>query len=153
MILDAARVVEAQRRVSVIINMILSAAFFVLVFGISPHPLTFVSPDRFALDFVPQSLAIGFFSALVPTLIVASKRRKGVIAGLGPSTIGWRQIVTRAIAFAIAATVVGGAIAGALSMIGGEVGYLSALTVKMFYGASLGWLITPRAVGMALRKN
>jgi hypothetical protein len=150
---DVQPVIAAQRRISVIINTILSAAFFGLVFGLSPRPLTFGPPDQLSFDFVPQSLAIGFFSALVPTLIVAAMRRKGDIEALGPQNISGRVMFVRAVVFALAAAVVGGLIAIALATVDGEIDYFPALIIKMLYGALLGWLITPRAVSIALQKD
>jgi hypothetical protein len=151
--MTAGEAIRDQRRTSAIINTVLSTVFFALVFGLTPRPLSLALPDRLALDFVPQSLAIGFFSALVPALIIAAKRRRGGIAGLDPVTAGWPVIVARAAAFALAAILLGGVIALALNMVDGRVGYFAALLTKMVYGALLGWLITPRAVGMVLGKG
>ena len=151
--MTADEIIRNQRSISVVINMILSGVFFVLVFGFSARVLSFGTPDRLAFDFVPQGLAIGFFSALVPTLIVAAKRQKSDIAGIARCDANTKAILLRAIGFALMAAVIGGVVATASVMSGGEMGFFTALAMKMIFGAALGWLITPRAVSIVLRKD
>ena len=144
------RIVAVETRISVIINMVLSAVFFFLAFGLSPKVLTTASPDQLALDFIPQSLAIGFFAALVPSLIMSGKRRKGQIEGVDSNAISFKTTLLRAIGFAFAAGIAGLAVMVALPMVTAEMDYFPALAVKVIYGGALASLVTPRALRMAL---
>jgi len=50
--MDFAPILKRERLVSTAINVVLSAAFFLLVFGTSNRVLHFAAPDNFALDFL-----------------------------------------------------------------------------------------------------
>ena len=149
--LAADLVVRTQQRTSVVINVLLSAAFFVLVFGIVPHPLSLGKPDGLAADFIPQSLAIAFFSAFVPALIVSAKRRRGEITGVTPNGVTWSVALVRALGFAAAAGVFGTFLAFTLPLIVVATSYAAALAAKLVYGGLLGWVVTPAATRLVLR--
>lgn len=120
------------------INMALSLAFFLAVFGLGGPPLAWGAPDGLAFDFVPQSVAVSLMSALVPALIARKRRAL-------PCSV--RGIVMRAIGFAAA----GAALGGVLALLTGQAGLPSidwgvALGLKLAYGGALGAFIT----GLAL---
>jgi hypothetical protein len=144
-------IIRRETRISLVINLVLSGAFFLAVFGVIPRPLTLAAPDNLALDFLPQSLAIGFFSALVPALLVNGKRRKGLIVGLDNNAATAMTTLFRALGFAAIAALAGAAIALLLPMIITQIGYFAAFAVKLFFGGLLAGLITPRALRRSLR--
>ena len=144
-------IINKETRISIIINMVLSAAFFFLAFGLSPKVLTTALPDQLALDFIPQSLAIGFFAALVPSLIMSGKRRKGQIEGADSNAVPFKTNLQRAIGFALAAGIAGLLLMLALPMVAVAMSYFPALKMKVIYGGLLAYLVTPRALRMALR--
>lgn len=134
--------IRQEAAVSVVINGGLSLAFFLAIFGTKARALSWTAPDRLALDFVPQSLAVALMSALVPALI--ARRRLG-----GAPTL--RPILVRAAGFALA----GGALGGLLALlVGGSaappIAWAAALIGKIAYGGALGALITSLALGRLL---
>jgi hypothetical protein len=143
-------IISKETRISIIINMVLSAGFFFLAFGLSPKVLTTASPDQLALDFIPQSLAIGFFAALVPSLIMSGKRRKGQVEGVDSNAVPFKTNLLRAVGFALATGLAGLLLMFALPMVAATMGYFSALAMKVIYGGVLAFLVTPRALRLAL---
>ncbi|MBC2663524.1 hypothetical protein H7F50_17420 [Novosphingobium flavum] len=128
---------------SAAINAGFSLAFFLLVFGLRSHALSMGPPDGFALDFLPQSAAVGLMSALVPVL--ATRTSVGRLTGRDPASP--RLIVMRSLGFALAALVPGGVLAGlALVSPWPALGLSTALVFKLVYGAALGFVITPVAI-------
>lgn len=130
--------IRREAGISIVINGVLSLAFFLGVFGMSPRPLSWAAPDNLALDFIPQSIAVALMSALVPALI--ARRRLGHAQTLRP-------ILTRAALFALA----GGALGGVLAFSIGSVAFPTiawgaALTIKIAYGGALGALVATLAL-------
>jgi hypothetical protein len=143
--------VKSETQISVMINMVLSAVFFLATFGTHIRSLTTGRPDSLALDFLPQSLAIGFFAALVPVLIVNSKRRKGLITGVDIHCDPVTTFLLRATGFSAAAGALGGLFVLILPLAMAQIGYFAALAAKILYGGALALLVTPRAIGLSLR--
>lgn len=126
--------IRREAAISVGINGALSLAFFLAVFGTQPRLLAWATPDRLALDFVPQSIAVALMSALVPSLIARTRLGRRV------ST---RTIILRAFGFAIGGAVLGGLLAWATGAVAqSPVAWGQALAIKLLYGGSLGALIT-----------
>ena len=127
--------------ISVAINMILSALFFVLVFGRhGPVPLAAIGPDL-----IPQALMVTLMGSLVPGLLTA--RRHGV-GGRSGAIIG-RSLV----AAAIAALIIGG---GGWLLLGGSaavVPYGPTFAARVVLGGALSVLVTPLAVRHAVRRR
>ena len=126
--------IRQEAAISMVINGTLSLAFFLAIFGMEPRALNWAAPDRLALDFVPQSLAVALMSALVPALI--ARRRLGGKPALRP-------ILVRAAGFALA----GGALGGLLTLLASSsatspIAWTAALIGKIAYGGALGALIT-----------
>ncbi len=143
-------IVRRETQISVVINAVLSAAFFGLAFGITPRTLAFGAPDKLGMDFIPQSLAIGFFAALVPALLISHKRRKGLVGGRDTNADPARTILLRAIGFAAIAGLAGALLAAFVPMGAAHIAYFPALGAKVAYGALLAAIITPRALRMVL---
>lgn len=130
--------IRREAGISIVINGVLSLAFFLGVFGTTPHPLRWAEPDNLALDFIPQSIAVALMSALVPALI--ARKRLGNAPGIGP-------ILIRAALFALA----GGALGGVLAFSIGSVAFPTivwgaALAIKIAYGGALGALVATLAL-------
>jgi len=130
--------IRREAGISVVINGVLSLAFFLGVFGTVSRPLGWIAPDNLAIDFVPQSIAVALMSALVPALI-ARKR-----LGNGPAL---RPILIRAALFALAGGVLGGLLALSIGAAGlSAIGWGAALAIKIAYGGALGALVATLAL-------
>jgi hypothetical protein len=127
-----------EAAISIVINAVLSLAFFLAFFGMTPRLLQWGAPDNLALDFVPQSIAVSLMSALVPALIARRTLGAGVAV---------RPILLRAALFAVGGAVVGGALAFAAVALGlPAIGWNAALPAKMIYGGALGALVAVLAL-------
>jgi hypothetical protein len=140
---EAERHIARETAVSAGINGVLSLGFFSLMFG-SPDTIAVWGASNYAFDFLPQSFAIGFMSAVVPSMMLRQALAKGRLAPLANAVPASRSIVLRAFLTAVAALVLGSALAiGALWGTGVEtVDGLAALAFKVLYGAALGGFIT-----------
>ncbi|HUD93867.1 hypothetical protein [Sphingobium sp.] len=130
--------IRREAAISVVINGVLSLAFFLGMFGTAPRPLGWMAPDNLALDFVPQSIAVALMSALVPALV--ARKTLGNGAALRP-------ILVRAVLFALAGGLLGGSLAfsvGATAF--PTIGWGAALTIKIAYGGALGALVATLAL-------
>lgn len=137
---------------SIVINAVLSVAFFLAGFGFDPAvPVRIAGMGGYALDFLPQSFMIALMSALVPGAITAARMRNGRIGGAPETT---RALVVRSLLTALVALVAGGAIAMLLRLIAGAalLPWSAALFVKIVYGAALAAAVTPFGLRQALRQ-
>lgn len=141
--MDLATILKRERLVSTVINVVLSTAFFLLVFGPRQRMLTLAAPDGFALDFLPQGAAISLMAALVPSLLVRKALRKdGAAAVPSTSAIGWQ--VTRMLATGLA--IAGLLAALCLSLPIEQISWTTALGIKLIFGGLLGFVVTHRAL-------
>ena len=130
--------IRREAGISVVINGVLSLAFFLGVFGTVSRPLGWMAPDNLAIDFVPQSIAVALMSALVPALI--ARKRLGNGSALRP-------ILIRAALFALAGGVLGGLLALSIGAAGlSTIGWGAALAIKITYGGALGALVATLAL-------
>ncbi|MGF7150068.1 hypothetical protein FHS96_003725 [Sphingomonas zeicaulis] len=129
--------VMREAATSFAINAMLSLAFFALLYGLTPRLLAWGAPDRLALDFVPQSIAVALMSALVPCLILRRRLRL---------PIGIQPIVLRASLFALLGGLVGAAMAALCASLP-PIGWTTALLLKLGYGGTLGAAITTVCIG------
>ena len=127
--------IAREALVSGAINAALSLAFFLLAFS-AWQRVPVWGAGGYALDFLPQSFAIGLMSTLIPGLMA---RRK--LAAGAPST-AW--VVGRSLAHGLIALAAGGALWAALLWLCGidTIGWAPALAVKLTYGAALGAAVT-----------
>ncbi len=136
--------------ISIGISMAISAAFFLLVFGLKPVIYVF-APDNLALDFIPQTLAAGFMAALMPALQTRTKMVAGSLAGAPPLPL---QIAKRAVWLAVASLALAAAVTALLWLGGIEtMPWGSALALKTGYGGLLGLIITPIALRAILPRG
>jgi hypothetical protein len=145
------RIVIHETRISVIINMVLSGVFFCLIFGLSPRDVSISRPDDLALDFILQSVIIGFLATFVPAIIISSKRRKSLIKDINTNAITSKSAFLHALGFTLMTAAVGIFIAFFLYLACEKLGYFTALLAKIVYGGLLAYLVTPRAVRLSLR--
>lgn len=137
--MDFITILKRERLVSTAINVALSAAFFLLVFGSRNRALSFAAPDAFALDFLAQGAAISVMAALVPSLLVRKTLRKGGVQHL-PSTAA---IIGQAGKMLLGGLLIAGIVA-ALCLMGpiSSVGWTTALAIKLVFGGLLGFAVT-----------
>jgi len=139
-----------ETRISMVINAVLSLAFFVLLIGL-PAAVPVAGIGNYAFDFVPQSFIIALMSALVPGFITATRIRGGAIAGR-PEQGG--AIVLRSVLTAFVSGLVGAGIAGTLLASGiATVPLVPALAAKILYGIALAYVVTPIGLARALRST
>ncbi|EQB12187.1 hypothetical protein [Sphingobium lactosutens] len=135
--------------VSAVISGAISAAFFFGLFGLDG-----VVPVRgwtgFAADFVPQSAPVALMACLVPALMARRAIRSGRLgASLRHTGMG---LVRLALACAVLAALLGGAVAWLWTMSGlVSLNPVTALLIKVGYGALLGALVTRRMLHHMLR--
>lgn len=146
----ADRYVRRETAVSAAINAALSAAFFVALFR-GLDPVAFWGEDRLAVDFLPQSFAIGLMSALVPGLLSRRARSRGAVAGPEGTGLTVGSVVLFALGAALAATLVGAGMMMLVQLSGAQaVPFAAALVAKVIYGAALALVVTPIAVRRAI---
>jgi cell division protein FtsX len=144
--------VREQAIVSGIVNAVLSAAIFLLVFGLARRALTIGAPDQFALDFLPQGAILGFMSAFLPALVVRNKLRQGAlnITTSRISTVG--SIALRAVLLSLLSVAVAAVAMWLTQRFGANaVEWLEALVIKIVFGVVLGVIVTRIAVRAVLR--
>ena len=140
--MDLERLIRRERLASIGINAVLSAAFFLGVFGTEVRPLAFAAPDNLARDFLPQGGVIALMATLVPALLV-----RRALSGAGRRVPSTRQILGQAII-----SIAGGLAVSALLMLaclyGPSVGmgWTSALVMKVLFGGLFGALVTDRSL-------
>jgi biotin transporter BioY len=136
------QIVRRETLVSIIINIAISAAFFVALFGMSA-PVLVAGTAGLAVDSLPQAFMIGLMASLVPAMLAASRHA---------SQVPRRQILTFALISAFVAMILaGGVLAGLLLLSGMDtMGAPAALGLKCVFGGLLGAIVTPLAVRRAL---
>lgn len=119
--------------ISVAINMVISVAFFLLVFGLG-RPMAFADLGP---DFLPQAFMVALMGSLVPPLLLRGK--------LG---LAARPIVVRAIGIALVSVVfVGGGAFAICAMLGeAQLAAWPALALKAAFGGLLAMIVTPVAL-------
>lgn len=149
------RYVLIETLISVIINSVLSACATWLAFsGLATIGLW--GARGLALDFIPQSFMVGLMSALMPTLLTRRRRLRGRALRIeGPPSLLPRNLILRALWFALAAVVVGGGAAVLLLWrVGPETyGFATVVAMKVSYGAVVALVVTPNALSAALRED
>lgn len=137
--MDFLPILRRERLVSTGINVVLSAAFFLLVFGTGNRVLHFAAPDNFALDFLAQGAAISVMAALVPALLVRKTLRKS-----GAQPLPTTGAIIAQVAKMLAGGLLIAGILAALSLLGpvSSVGWTTALAIKLAFGGLLGFAVT-----------
>jgi hypothetical protein len=148
---SAARHIRQETTVGVVINALLSALFFWLVFG--PVPIVPVPGiGAFAFDFLPQGFMIGLMATLVPGALTRRKLRAGGIAALHGTTRLPRSLPVRALLVALSTGLIGWGLAtAALARLGlAALPWETALIIKIICGGVIGGIITAAGVRATL---
>jgi len=136
--------IRRETAVSVAINAVLSLLFFLLVFGrLNAVPVWGIG--KWVFDFLPQSFMIALMSTLVPGALASRAVVAEKVAADGPVTRLPSRLVVRALLLAVASAALGTLlVAGFVALSGrAEIPHMTALVVKIAYGAVLSSIITP----------
>lgn len=143
--------IRRETLISVVINSVLSALFFWLMFcGVDPVPIW--GMGNWVFDFIPQGFMIALMSTLVPGAMTGKAIRTGRIKADGPRNRLPGNVLARALMLAVVSALAG-AVLVAIIMLG--VGFVhmsvaTALLLKVAYGAILAIIITPPGLRRAL---
>lgn len=145
--------IRKETLISMVINGVLSAVFFLLVFGL-PESVAVWGVGNWVFDFLPQSFMITLMSTLVPGALTAKRLKSGVIE---PATFASRlprSLPLRALLLAVLAAAIGTALIAGLAALTGinELGLVPALGFKVVYGIALGAVVTPIGLRAALSR-
>lgn len=127
-----------ETRASTVINAVLSAVFFLAVFGTEARLLSFGAPDQLARDFLPQGGVIALMATLVPAFLIRKAlRRQG---NVGPATGAILGQAARSVAAGLALS----AMLMAVCFYGPVAGvdWVAAFAAKVMFGGLLGATIT-----------
>lgn len=140
------RHIAREAIVSAIINAVISAGFFNLVFcGLPTIP--FWNSGGLVADAAPQSFMVALMGTLVPGFLTRAAIRRGRLAV--PASVATQRLVGQAIAVAAFAAGSGVLLATMVGLVsGGSAPFGVAAAIKILYGAALGWLVT----GWSLRR-
>lgn len=143
--------IRKETLVGMAINGVLSALFFLLVFGMVASVAAW-GLGNWVFDFLPQSFMIALMSTLVPGALTASRLKAGTISPAPHVSRLPRSLVLRALLLAVLATAFGTALVAAIVTLTGikTLDWLPALGVKVIYGIALGAIITPIGLRAAL---
>lgn len=135
--MDVAQAIKREALISAVINGVLSAAFFFLVFDLDGKPVTTGAPDDYGFDFVIQGAIVALMAALVPSFLL--RKKVATSASRLPS-------VPKLIGFALLASIVAAlmsfGIGTVLSVAMSSIDYVPALVLKVLFGLALGFAIT-----------
>lgn len=143
--------IRRETLVSVVINCVLSALFFWLVFrGVDPVPMWGIG--NWVFDFMPQGFMIALMSTLVPGAMTGKAIRAGRITADGPRSRLPGNLLARALLLASASALLG---AGLVTVFVTGIGVThlpgtTALLLKVAYGAILAAVVTPPGLRRAL---
>ncbi len=143
--------VRRETMISIIINVALSLAFFLLLFGGS-EPVRVWGIANYAFDFVPQSFMIALMSVLVPGLLATRRRKAGLVERVERHPWLPQQLARRAVLVALLAVLFGAGIV-ILVLFAARVdtlGWKPALAFKLAYGGALAAVVTPPTLRAAL---
>lgn len=143
--------IRRETGVSMVINTVLSGAFFLAVFGLA-GPVPVWGLGHYVFDFGPQAFAVAFMGTLVPSALSRKALRSGKV-GSRPSSLRLpANLLLRGLVLAVpsAAMAVAGAAAvlGALGM--AELPWGPALAAKLVFGGGLALVITTLALRATL---
>ena len=145
--------VRRETVISVVINVALSAVFFLLVFG-RTDPIPVWGLGKYAFDFVPQSFMIALMSAVVPGILAIRRRRAGLVERVESPPRLPRRLLPRALLVAVLAVLLG---AGCIALVLfaariDNISRIPALLFKLLYGGALAALVTPPTLRAALHQ-
>lgn len=136
------QMIVREAGISAIINMAISAAFYVVLFR--NDPVVVAGPGNFAFDFLPQAFMVALMGSLVPGLLARGR----MSADARPR----QAIILRALAVAAVALVLaGGGLCAALLTSGlGVLSWSAGLSIKLVFALLLSAVVTPLAIRHAV---
>lgn len=135
--MDLRQAIEKEARISAVINGVLSAVFFFLVFGLDGEPVTTGAPDNYAFDFVIQGAIVALMAALVPSFLL--RKKAAALSSRRPTNA---KVVASAVATMLAAAVVSFGIGQGVGSLAGTLAFPVAFGLKIMFGALLGFFTT-----------
>ena len=144
--------VARETMISIAINMAISAAMFVALFGLG-GPAVVPGFGGYAMDFLPQSFMVALMGSLVPALLTAARAKtRSRLSFLWLR--GGTAIIVRSALVAVTAALFAGGGAIAILLISGivAVGPGIGILVKVAFGGLVALGVTPGAVRFALRE-
>lgn len=149
--MDQNAYIRKETKVSMVINGVLSAVFFLLVFG-QEAIIPVWGVGNWVFDFLPQSFMITLMSTLVPGALTGKRLKAGVVQSSTQSSRLPRSLLLRALLLAVLAAAIGTLLVAAIAGLTGihSLEWLPALVVKVIYGIFLGALVTPIGLRAAL---
>ncbi|BFM06365.1 hypothetical protein [Halioxenophilus aromaticivorans] len=147
------RYIATETLVGMVISGVLSVFFVWLIFG-SLESVALWGPKGLVVDFIPQTLAIGFMAVLVPTLLTRKRLKAGKILPRKAPLLQWlpNNVFLRALTMAVIATVLGGIIGTlALQAINASDWALDHVYImKTVYGCLVATVCAPIGLAVAL---
>lgn len=152
--MEPAAYIRRETAVSTAINVALSAAFFVAVFG-TGGKVPVWGMGGYVFDFGPQGFMIGLMATLVPGLMVRKALWQGKVPVIQGASRLPAAVLPRAVLCGVFGAVCGMAGAGAVLLVGGatQLDWLPALLAKLAFGAALALVVTPAGLRAELIKR
>lgn len=142
--LNTAAYIRRESLVSMVINGVLSALAFTVVFGgLTRVPLW--GAGNWVFDFLPQGFMIALMATLVPGFLASRKVKAGSLAADGPSSRLPAARFPRALVLALVSAAAGTSAVALLALLSGanDLGATAALVSKIAFGAGLAAIVTP----------
>lgn len=138
--------------ISMLINGVLSLAFFLLVFGRSVS-IPVWGLGNWVFDYLPQSFMITLMSTLVPGALTAKRVKSGTLQPAPYNSRLPHSVVPRALVLAVITAPLGTIMIALASRLTGleVINWTPALILKVVYGVVLGAVVTPIGLRAALR--
>jgi len=146
--------IRRETLVSIVINTVLSLAFFVAVFG-RARAVPVWGVGHYVFDFGPQAFMIALMATLVPGALAARALRAGrVVPWVGRSRLP-ASLVLRALLLAgiSAALAVAGAGVALRALGATALPYAPALAAKLVFAVALAAIVTPAGLRAALSRR
>lgn len=136
------------------INTVLSALFFLAVFGTS-GAVPVWGGGGYIADFGPQGFMIGLMATLVPGALARKARRSGAVDPIEGSTRLPGGLFLRGVVCGLAGAAAGIALSALILALSGlaELAWTPALLAKLAFGATFAAVITPAGLRAELIKR
>ncbi|MFN4134282.1 MAG: hypothetical protein ACK4G2_01405 [Novosphingobium sp.] len=142
--MEATAYIRRETLISIAINVMLSAGFFLAVFGLR-GPVPVWGSGGYVLDFGPQGFMIGLMAALVPGILARKALAAGKVMAMDGTSALPGAIAVRAVVCGLTGAAAGVA-ASAIALwaiAASSIDWLAALIAKLLFGAMLAAIVTP----------
>lgn len=136
--------IRRETMVSMLINAVLTALFFWVVFGeFEMVPVWGIG--YWVFDFLPQSFLIGLMSSFVPGLLTRKRMKDGALPPSGEIVRLPNSLPLRSLLFGIGSAIIGTIAVAVITWVSGASSIAStlALCLKIAYAAALSGVVTP----------